>query len=58
MESKEIIIKALESNKELKASEIASITGLDKKIVDKEISKMKKEESIFSPKRCYWSVKK
>ncbi|MDD2386220.1 MAG: ArsR family transcriptional regulator [Bacteroidales bacterium] len=51
------IIKVLKENSELKASEIASITGLDKKLVDKEIAKLKKEDVIISPKRCYWSVK-
>jgi len=57
MEIRDSIIKALKENSELKASEIASITGLDKKIIDKEIAKLKKEEIIISPKRCYWSVK-
>jgi predicted HTH transcriptional regulator len=57
MENKDIILKALKDNKELKASEISQITGLDKKIVDKEIANLKKEEAIISPKRCYWSAK-
>ncbi len=57
MENRELIIKALKENKELKASEIADKTGLDKKVVDKEIDKLKKEELIISPKRCYWSAK-
>ncbi|MDD4149413.1 MAG: ArsR family transcriptional regulator [Bacteroidales bacterium] len=57
MEIRDSIIKALKENSELKASEIASITGLDKKVIDKEIAKLKKEEIITSPKRCYWSVK-
>lgn len=57
MENRDKILKALKDNKELKASEIAQITGLDKKIVDKEITNLKKEEVIVSPKRCYWSAK-
>ncbi|PLX06501.1 MAG: MarR family transcriptional regulator [Marinilabiliales bacterium] len=58
MENRELILKTLSENKELKAVEIAEITGLDKKVVDKEMSKLKKEELIISPKRCYWTVKK
>lgn len=57
METRELIIKTLKENKELKASEIAEKTGLDKKIIDKEIEKLKKEELIISPKRCYWAAK-
>jgi DNA-binding transcriptional ArsR family regulator len=57
MGNRELIIKTLKENSELKASEIAAKTGLDKKIVDKDIAKLKKEEIIISPKRYYWSVK-
>jgi hypothetical protein len=37
--------------------EIADIAGIDKKDVDKAMQQLKKEEKIFSPKRCYWSAK-
>lgn len=57
MDTRELILKVLMENKELKASEIAEKTGLDKKIVDKEMGKLKKEELIVSPKMCYWSLK-
>lgn len=57
MENRELIIKILKENQPLKAGEIAEKTGLDKKIVDKEMAKLKKEEIIFSPKMCYWSAK-
>lgn len=45
------------SDKALKAVEIAYIAGIDKKDVDKAMQQLKKEEKIFSPKRCYWSAK-
>jgi DNA-binding MarR family transcriptional regulator len=59
MESKEIILKALKnSEKPLKGGEIAEITGIDKKEVDKIIKKLKAEEKIISPKNCYYEAKK
>jgi len=58
MEAKEIILKALkEAPAPLKSGDIAGITGLDKKIVSKELSKLKKEGLIISPSRCYYQVK-
>jgi predicted ArsR family transcriptional regulator len=57
MENKELIIKVLKENPALKAGEIAEKTGLDKKVVDKEMTILKKEELIYSPKMCYWTVK-
>ncbi len=43
------------AGKPLKTGEIAEITGLDKKEVEKAIKKLKKEGKIESPKRCYYS---
>lgn len=58
METKEIVIKTLKaSEKPLKSGEIASIAGIEKTEVDKAIKILKKEEKIFSPKNCYYSVK-
>lgn len=57
MENKDLILKVLKENKEMKAGEIAEKAGLDKKIVDKVMNDLKKENLIFSPKRCYWSAK-
>ena len=42
----------------LKAGEIAELSGLDKKDVDKAMKELKKEEKIVSPKRCYWEPAK
>lgn len=56
--SKEKVLEALSSaSKYLKAGEIAELSGLDKKEVDKAMKELKKEESIISPKRCYWELK-
>jgi predicted Zn-ribbon and HTH transcriptional regulator len=38
----------------LNAGKITEIGGLDRKEVDKAMAKLKKEQKIVSPKRCYW----
>ncbi|OQY08699.1 MAG: MarR family transcriptional regulator [Marinitoga sp. 4572_148] len=59
MESIELVVKVLSESKEpLKSAEIAEKAGIDKKEVDKAIKKLKKEEKIESPKRCYYTIKK
>lgn len=56
-----MINKVLETLKNssdpLKSGEIAEKMGIDKKEVDKAIKKLKEEEKIHSPKRCYYSAK-
>ena len=44
-------------NKPLKGGEIAELSGLDKKEVDKAMKELKDKELIFSPKRCFWQAK-
>jgi len=57
METTEKILDTLKSSdKPLKSGEIAELTGVDKKEVDKAIKKLKVEEKIISPKRCYYSA--
>ncbi len=46
------------AGKPLKAGEIADLSGIDKKEVDKVMKKLKSEEEIISPKRCYWEPSK
>lgn len=46
------------SGKPLKAGEIAELSGLDKKVVDKAMNTLKAEGKIVSPVRCAWEVKK
>lgn len=58
METTQTILEAMKSaGKALKAGEIAELTGLDKKEVDKAMKVLKKEEKIFSPIRCCWEAK-
>jgi len=38
----------------LNAGKITELGGLDRKDVDKAMTKLKKEEKIVSPIRCYW----
>ncbi|MCA0386757.1 MAG: MarR family transcriptional regulator [Firmicutes bacterium] len=40
------------------AGAVAEETGVERKEVDKIMKKMKDEEVIVSPKRCYWEFKK
>lgn len=46
------------SGKPLKAGEIAELAGLDKKVVEKAMNELKKQDKIVSPIRCAWEVKK
>jgi biotin operon repressor len=59
MDFNQIVFETLQnSDKPLKAGEIAEKTGIDKKEVDKAIQKLKKEGKLESPKVCYYCVKK
>ena len=58
MDNSERIIKAMKTaGKPLKAAEIADLSGLDKKEVDKVMKQLKAEDMIFSPKVCFWQAK-
>ena len=58
MVSEEEVLEAMKkAGKPLKTQEIADMLGADKKDVDKIIKKLKKEEKIVSPKRCYYEPK-
>ena len=51
-----MVFKALEnSEKPLKGGEIADITGIDKKEIDKAIKKLVDEGKINSPIRCFYA---
>ncbi len=59
MEFEKIVFETLKkSDQPLKGKEIAELAGIDKKEVDKAIKKLKKDEKIFSPKNCFYSVTK
>ncbi len=54
----EQILKALAEKGAMRPGEIAAALGVEKADVDKVIKKLAKEEKIFSPKRCYYDLKK
>lgn len=51
------LIDILKENEALRPGEIADKLGIDKKEVDKLIKKLKEEDKIYSPKRCFYAVK-
>lgn len=46
-----------QAGKPLKAGEIASLSGLDRKEVDKAMKILKEKGDIESPVRCQWQPK-
>ncbi|MDY3051171.1 MAG: HTH domain-containing protein [Parvimonas sp.] len=58
MELQEKILNLLKNEDPLKSGEIAEKLGVDKASVDKKIKKLKTDEKIISPKRCFYSVEK
>lgn len=53
---KELVLKAMkEAGKPVAAGEVTTITGLDRKVVDKIFAELKKEGAIVSPVRCKWT---
>ncbi|MDO9044899.1 MAG: MarR family transcriptional regulator [Methanobacteriaceae archaeon] len=58
MNNTEKVIKAFKDSEEpLNATKVSAISGLEKKEVDKIMKELKKDETIISPKRCYWALK-
>ena len=59
MNEKDIILDAMrKAGEPVNAGKVAELTGLDRKVVDKAFSEMKKEGSIISPVRCKWEPAK
>lgn len=55
MSDREVILEAMKKAGEpLSAGKVAELTGLDRKVVDKEFAAMKKDGTIVSPVRCKW----
>ncbi len=58
METTKVILDAMKkANKPMKAGEIAEITGIDKKEVEKAIKQLVADAKIYSPKRCFYELK-
>lgn len=58
MELTEKIIELLTNSEPMRSGEIAQSLGVDKKELDKVIKTLKDSETIISPKRCFYSIKK
>ena len=59
MDKRELVIKAMkEAGKPVSAGEVAALTGIDRKEVDKAFAELKKDGSIVSPVRCKWEPSK
>ena len=53
---KELVLKTMkEAGKPVAAGEVAALSGLDRKVVDKVFAELKKEGVIVSPVRCKWT---
>lgn len=57
MELKDKVLELLKKSEPMKAGEIAKALNEDKKLIDKAIKELKAEETIISPKRCFYSAK-
>lgn len=57
MSDKEKVIEAFKNSEEpLNAKKVSELSGVEKKEVDKIMKELKKDETIVSPKRCYWTL--
>ena len=53
---KELVLKVMrEAGKPIATGEAATLSGLDRKVVDKVFAELKKEGAIISPVRCKWT---
>lgn len=54
----EQIIKAFEQKGAMRPGDIATATGIAKEEVSKVIKKMVADGKVYSPKRCFYDLKK
>ncbi len=54
----EKILKALAEKGAMRPGEIAAVAGVEKAEADKTIKKLAAEGKIYSPKRCFYDLKK
>ena len=53
---KELVLKTMrEAGKPIAAGEVATLSGLDRKVVDKVFAELKKTGEIVSQVRCKWT---
>jgi predicted transcriptional regulator len=59
MNSNDLVLKILnDTNGPMRPGDIAEKAGLDKKEVEKAIKSLVSEARIYSPKRCFYEIKK
>ena len=57
METKEKVLDTIKNaGKPMKAGEIAEMSGIEKKDVDKSIKKLVAEGLLHSPARCFYDI--
>jgi len=55
MEKRDLVLTTMkDAGKALSAGQIAELSGLDRKEVDKVMKTLKTDGKITSPKNCYW----
>lgn len=58
MDNNEKVIKAFaDSEDPLNITKLSELSGVEKKEVDKIMKDLKKDQTIISPKRSYWTLK-
>ena len=54
--NRQLVLKTMrEAGKPIAAGEVATLSGLDRKVVDKVFAELKKTGEIVSPVRCKWT---
>jgi DNA-binding IscR family transcriptional regulator len=52
-----VLVAIKQVGEPVNAGKIVEITGIERKEVDKAMTKLKNDGLIVSPKRCYWEAK-
>ncbi|HRO85224.1 MAG TPA: HTH domain-containing protein [Niabella sp.] len=59
MENKDKVLATIKkAGKPVSAGQVAEMSGIDRKEVDKAMKTLKENGDIISPKRCYWEARK
>jgi len=59
MENNDKVLTTIKkAGKPVSAGQVAEMSGIDRKEVDKVMKTLKETGDIISPKRCYWEARK